>query len=104
MLDWTKPVSKLFDIVDQAVTDKDANAKLKFGVQEMAHEMRLAELNIKTVPWVDALHKLGRPLISVITAVVAGVVLVIHPDIEPAKLLAVGGPTGLYTAMKGRGR
>ena len=87
--------------------DKDQKLALIFKVQEMAQEMRLAELQTKTVPWVDALHKMGRQILSLVSVIGVLVLLFSGHDLTQNELLAIltaSAPTGIYNWVKGKGK
>lgn len=95
--DIMKPVNKAFDIIDQAVDDGDLNQKLKAMFY-------LTELNTKTLPLIDGLHKLGRQLLAwgqvgfYAWASAQGV------EITWELVAGVSGATGAYTLAKGKGK
>ncbi|NIB44755.1 hypothetical protein HBA55_34565 [Pseudomaricurvus alkylphenolicus] len=102
--DWINPFNRVADIVSEVVEDKDARNKLNHELESLKHQVYIVELNTKTVPWIDAVHKMGRQLISV-TSLITGVVLVyVNPEIDPLTLGAILGPGGIYNAVKGKGK
>ena len=92
-----KPINKGLDIVDQLVVDKDRANELKA-------QFYLAELQTKTHPLIDGIHKLGRQTLALVQvgfycwAVKTGV------EITPELVAGVSGATGAYTLMKGKGK
>lgn len=92
----TTPVNKSLDIVDQLVTDTDKANEIKAAFY-------LAELQTKTIPLVDAFHKIGRQLLAVaqmgfyIWALKSGY------EITPELVAGVTGTAAAYTLVKGRG-
>lgn len=56
----------------------------------------------KTVPWVDALHKMGRQIISLVSVAAGVTVLYLQPDIDVTSLAAVLAPGGIYNWIKGK--
>lgn len=107
-LAFLNPFNKITDIISEVVTDKDLKNQLTFQLDELKHQMRMTELNTKTVPWVDAIHKIGRQLISVVTVLSAALLLHFNPDLDMAKMAAIMGigaaPGGIYNLIKGRGK
>lgn len=104
MSGWIPIVGRLFDVIDQAVVDKDKAAELRAGLEEMANQVYLAELSTPTVPWVDALHKMGRQIISIATLALG--FYCVHTGADPAALMALAGgalPGAAYNVVKGRG-
>lgn len=118
VFDWFKPLDKAIDILDKSVIDRDLRQKLKselrkaeLDLRKMAEQSYVAELNTKTIAWVDAAHKMGRQILSVLTLFVgAGLIFyMIHKGVEVnietmLSILAASGPAGIYNAAKGRGR
>lgn len=100
---FKETIDKAVDIIDQAVVDQDKSNELKFLIQSLEHDMRLAELGTVTVPWVDALHKMGRQIIS-LASIIAIVVLKLYGiDLSMEEMVAMGGAGVAYNVIKGRG-
>jgi len=99
-LAWLNPFNKVLDIVSEAVVDQDKRDAIIAHMEEVKQNVYLAELNTKTVPWVDAVHKMGRQVISVLPFVL----LWVHPEIDVNTLLAAAAPGGIYNYVKGRGK
>ena len=95
--------SKAGDLASEAIEDKDKRNELNSVLEQLKQQVYIQEIQTKTIPWVDALHKMSRPLISMVAIMTAGVVITLNPDIDLMKLLAGGGPAVLYTAIKGKG-
>ncbi|TXR52067.1 hypothetical protein [Reinekea thalattae] len=89
--------NKSLDVIDQLVVDKDKANELKA-------QFYLAELQTKTIPIIDGIHKLGRQTLAFaqigfyMWAVQKGV------DITPELVAGVSGVSGAYTLAKGRGK
>ena len=100
--------SKLTGLGAELIEDKDKAIEFRFKTMELENKLAVAMAESKTIPWVDALHKMSRPLLGFVVTIAPCVVLIIHPDVPMDKLMiAVGGGagvSGLYTAMKGRGK
>ena len=90
-------VSKGLDIVDQLVTDKDA-------ANEMKAAFYLTELQTKTIPIVDALHKMGRQILALFQLGFYAWCLKSGYEVDWNLVAGVSGATGLYTVAKGRGK
>lgn len=94
---WGNTVDKGLDIIDQFVDDGDLSQKLKA-------QFYLAELQTKTIPLFDALHKIMRPSLALVQvgfymwATSKGI------EITPELVAGVSGATGAYTLAKGKGR
>ncbi len=96
-----------FSLIDQAVVDKDLKLQLQLKVQEMSHQMRLAELGTETIPWVDALHKMGRQIISLVTVLGIIAILITGIELSQQDLLAIvtaAAPGSIYNWVKGKGK
>lgn len=102
-LKWINPFNKVIDVVGEFVEDKDALNKINGEIENLRQAVYLQELGTKTIPWVDALHKMGRQLMSYATLGAGVYLLSINPDINPVTMAAIVGPAGLYNVVKGRG-
>lgn len=95
------------DLASEYIEDPDLRNKLLAKLDAGELEVYKIALQTKTVPWVDSVHKMSRPFISVVTVVAPMVILAIHPDIDIQKLLIVTGvgavPGAIYTKLKGKG-
>ena len=103
-LDWINPINKAVEIVGEYVEDKDKANELTAQLEQLKQRVYLAELQTKTVPWVDAMHKMGRQVLSVASLIIPAVLLWHNPDINPASLAAIVAPGGVYNWIKGKGR
>ena len=103
-LDWLNPINKGLDIAAEFVEDKDKANELRASLEQLKQQVYLAELNTKTIPWVDAAHKMGRQVLSLLSVMIPAVLLWRHPDINPAALAAIVAPGGVYNYIKGRGK
>ena len=105
MFDFTKPLAELFGLVRELVPDGDKRAELETRLKELEINLRVAELNTKTVPWVDALHKMSRSIQVVATlAVVVGLSVYDGQPLPWETILTIIGLPGAYIAAKGRGQ
>ena len=55
----TSALPGIFKLGGKLIEDKDKKAEYAFKVQDMAHDLALKMLDVKTYPWVDALVKLA---------------------------------------------
>lgn len=104
VLDWINPINKAIGIVDQYVEDKDQANQLKAELSELKERSYQIELQTKTVPWIDGLHKMGRQLLSWASLLIPAVLLAYDPKIDPLAIAAMVGPGGVYNYAKGKGR
>lgn len=102
-LDFINPFNKVADIVDKAVLDKDMANNLKGEILKLGEQVYLQELSTKTVPWVDALHKMTRPIGTWISYGLCA--YMVHTGItDPIALAACFAPGGIYNFVKGKGK
>lgn len=102
-MSWFNLFSDAKDLASEYIEDPDKRNELNAMLNKMQEQTYQLELQTKTIPWVDALHKMSRPIISVVTVITFGIVLGLNPEIDIIKLLSSGGVAALYTAMKGKG-
>ena len=105
-------VGRLFgdtaDIIKEAVTDKDAQNAILENLESIkliiGKEIYIKELETKTIPWIDGLHKLGRQLLNLATILVVAGLLLLDKEITPTVALILGGGNVTYQWVKGRGK
>lgn len=99
---------KTADIVQEVVLDKDAQNKILESLElakiALEKELHIKELEIKTIPWVDALHKMGRQLINFLTIVITATLIYMDVDITSQEVLLLGGGNVAYQIIKGKGK
>ena len=103
-LSFLSAFSKTTDIIKEAVTDKDKQNEILGHMDAMRQEAYLVELATTTVPWVDALHKMGRQILTVFSMVMPLIALKIAPDVDPMIILGMVAPNGVYNYVKGKGK
>jgi len=105
-------IGKLFEdaigVVKEVVPDVDARNVILGKLGEISDgiekDVYLRELDTKTVPWVDSIHKMGRQLLNLIT-IFAVVFLVYHDkDVTGPMVLLMGGGNAVYQYIKGKGK
>lgn len=100
--------SKALDIVLEKTVDVDKRNALVMQFLTMKEETRRAELARTTIPWVDAVHKMGRQIFWLATTTGVLVLIGIGRGEELLRYASVldtsvlGG--ALYTLLKGKGR
>lgn len=102
LIDFINPFNKVVDVVDQYVEDKDASNKIKQSLAKAAEETYRKELETRTVPWVDALHKMGRQITSYLGYGLA--FYMVKEGFDPMAVMAAVAPGGLYAAFKNKGK
>ena len=102
-LDYINPFNKVADLISEVVEDKDKANEIKRALMTAAEDTYRKELDTKTVPWVDALHKMSRPIGTWIGYGLCG--YMIHQGVtDPISLGAAIAPGGIYNYIKGRGK
>jgi hypothetical protein len=106
-MSWFNLLGDAKDLASEFIEDKDKSNELTAMLEKLGQEVYMLELQTKTIPWVDAAHKMSRPIISVVTMITAGVIISLNPDLDIPTLLTVlgggGAPAAIYTAIKGKG-
>ena len=105
-------VGKLFsdttDIIKEVVVDKDKQnqilGNLEQAKQAVDREIHIKELETKTIAWVDALHKMGRQIINLLTILVTAGLLLKGVKLTPQDVLLLGGGNVAYQVIKGKGK
>ena len=100
-LDFLNPFNKVADIVSEAVEDKDKANEIKKQLMSLAEATYAKELTVKTVPWVDGLHKMGRQITGYLGYALA-FYMVHKGGIDPMALMAAVAPGGIYAAFKNK--
>ena len=105
-------IGKLFtdtaEIAREFVLDKDKQneiignlEKIKQGIDK---EIYAQELSVKTIPWVDALHKMGRQILNLIVIISVVFLTYYGKEITGEMMLLMGGGNVAYQLIKGRGK
>jgi hypothetical protein len=103
-LDLINPFNKTLDVVSEYIEDPDKANELSVKVMAIADDTYRQELATQTVPWVDAVHKMGRQVLSLVSVVVPAILIYFQPEINPALLASIVAPAGIYNWKKGRGK
>ena len=122
-----KALAKVFGLSDDASPDEimevikqdpDAMVKLKIAEMDFTARMRgldieeqkvedtpyLEGLKTKTIPWVDALHKMGRQITNYYIITIAFVLMLLGHEITPTEASVLVGGNALYQLIKGKGK
>jgi len=97
-------VDKTVALIDKAVPDKDLAAQLKNDLETLREQAHIVALQTPTVPWVDALHKMGRQLFSYAQLIFYGACVAFDITITPEIVAGVSGPGSIYNFVKGKGK
>lgn len=98
-LDFINPFNKVADLVSEVVEDKDKANEINSKLMHAAEATYAKELSTKTVPWVDALHKMGRQITGYLGYALA-FYMVYRGGVDPLAVMASVAPGGIYAAMK----
>jgi len=101
-LDFINPFNKVADIVSEAVEDVDKSNELRAKIVQLGEQVYLQELQTKTVPWVDALHKMGRQITGYLGYALA--FYMVKEGYDPMAAMAAVAPGGIYAAFKNKGK
>ena len=100
-LDFINPFNKVTDLISEAIEDKDKANEIKRELMRAAEATYNKELSTKTVPWVDALHKMGRQITGYIGYGLA-FYMTYKGGTDPMALMAAVAPGGIYAAFKNK--
>ena len=92
------------DLIGQAITDKDKRNEVLGGLDRLEGEIHLAELATKTIPWVDAVHKMGRQIMNALTILVVLIFGLLDVEISQPMMFLMGGGNLAYQIVKGKGK
>jgi len=103
----TLVVLRKYEMDNEVELKKIALEERKIDVEELKQlkdgEGYLEELKTKTIPWVDALHKMGRQIMNYVLVGYALVCVFTGHEITQYELLLIGGPNIAYQLIKGKG-
>lgn len=97
-------IGRVLGIVDKAVPDAGLKDEIIRELVTLREDTYRRELDTRTVPWVDAMHKMGRQILSYTTLFVGAWLIYSRPDVDPLTLAAIVAPGGVYNFVKGRGK
>tara|TARA_R110000803_G_scaffold79075_1_gene144515 strand:+ start:407 stop:724 length:318 start_codon:yes stop_codon:yes gene_type:complete len=101
VLDFINPFKDVTDLVSEVVEDKDKANEINKRLMEVAENTYMTELGTKTIPWVDALHKMGRQITSYLGYALA-FYMVSKGNVDPVVIMASLAPGGIYAALKNK--
>jgi len=105
-------IGKIFDrtanIIQEAVLDKDKANEILENLDTIRmtveKEVYVKELETKTVPWIDGLHKLGRQILNLLVIIAVCLLMLSGKTITPEVALILGGGNIAYQFVKGKGK
>ncbi|MBL4795873.1 MAG: hypothetical protein JKY50_00510 [Oleispira sp.] len=101
-MSWFGLFDKTTDLISEAIEDPDKLNAIKGNIEILKQERYTLELQTKTVPWVDALHKMGRQITGYIGYALA--FYMVHKGYDPMAAMAAVAPGGIYAAFKNKGK
>lgn len=102
-LDWINPFKDVTNLISEVIEDKDKANEINAKLMHAAESTYNKELDTKTVPWVDALHKMGRQITGYLGYGLA-FYMTYKGGVEPMAVMAAVAPGGIYAAMKNKGK
>lgn len=100
-LDFINPFKDVTNLISEVVEDKDKANEINGKLMHAAEATYAKELNTKTVPWVDALHKMGRQITGYLGYALA-FYMVHKGGVDAMAILGAVAPGGIYAAMKNK--
>ena len=76
-------------LADKFILDKDQAKEIKTKVLLLKEQAYITELQTKTVPWIDAIHKMGRQILSILSLILPAILLYAEPSIDPLAIAAL---------------
>lgn len=64
---------------------------------------KTCDCQTKTIPWVDALHKMGRQILNLLTLAAVFTLLMFDKNLTGPAIAALLGGNGIYQYVKGKG-
>ena len=102
MMSWFGLFDKTVNLVSEAIEDPDKLNEIKGNIERLKQERYTLELQTKTVPWVDALHKMGRQITGYLGYGLA--FYMVQQGYDPMAAMAAVAPGGIYAAFKNKGK
>ena len=101
-MSWFGLFDKTADLISEAIVDTDKLNTIKGNLLKLKQEVYQKELETKTIPWVDALHKMGRQLTGYLGYALA--FYMVHKGFDAMAVMAAVAPGGLYAVFKNKGK
>ncbi len=98
-------VDKGMDIAKEAVTDKDKQNELIAHLEEIKTTgLYIAELQTKTIPWLDGVHKMGRQILNLASIFAVLILIYWGHELTQWDVLVLGGGNVAYQLIKSKGQ
>lgn len=101
-MSWFGLFDKTADLISEAIEDVDKLNAIKGNLETLKQDVYKIELQTKTVPWVDALHKMGRQLTGYLGYALA--FYMVYKGFDAMAVMAAVAPGGLYAVFKNKGK
>lgn len=101
-MSWFGLFDTTADLISEAIEDVDKLNTIKGNLETLKQDVYKIELQTKTVPWVDALHKMGRQLTGYLGYTLA--FYMVHEGFDAMAVMAAVAPGGLYAVFKNKGK
>ena len=101
-MSWFGLFDKTADLISEAIVDTDKLNAIKGNLLKLKQEVYQKELDTKTIPWVDALHKMGRQITGYVGYGLA--FYMVHEGFDAMAVMAAVSPGGLYAVFKNKGK
>lgn len=95
---------KALDLADQATVDKDRLIQLAADGKQAELQAYVAELQARTFPLGDWIHKMGRQFTNYLLVAMAWRSMETGQVLDPTVWMVLGGSSAAYTVIKGRGK
>lgn len=97
-------IDRAAEVAKEYIEDPDLRNKVISEIIKADTQLKVARTNAKTIPWVDATHKMGRVILGSLLMIVFMVLRLNDVDVDLGELSLMAAPAGMYTLLKGRGR
>ena len=97
-------ITGLIALAKELIPDKDKQSQFIGALEAMKAQVYMAELATTTVPWVDALHKMGRQILNLCTILAIVLLKMYDVDLDAWEVMAMGGGNAVYQYVKSRGK
>ena len=101
-MSWFGLFDKTADLISEAIEDKDKLNEIRGNLAKLKQENYALELQTKTIPWLDGLHKMSRTIGSWLGYGLA--FYMVRTGFDPMAVMAALAPGGVYNFVKGKGR
>lgn len=97
-------IDRAAEVAKEYIEDPDLRNKVIAEIIKADTQLKIERTKAKTIPWVDATHKMSRVILAAMLMTIYLVLRLRGIDVELTELATIAAPAGLYTVMKGRGK